>query len=112
MHYACLSIQLIYFVDFIREFLRALGELGADEKTRSCCQTAYNQTLAQFHPWLVRKGAVMAMYTMPTKDQLLNRVCFDVVQAMEILPSMLKITQQVYDRTHKLYSDYDLHGLF
>lgn len=59
----------------------------------------------------MRKGAVMAMYTMPTKEQLLNRVCLDVIQAMEILPSMLNVTQQVYDRTHKLYNDFDLHGL-
>lgn len=101
----------MHFKDFIREFLRALGELEANEKTGSCCQTAYNQTLAHFHPWLVRKGAGIAMYTMPTKEQLLNRVCLDVIQAMEILPSVLNVMQQVYDRTHKLYTDFDLHGL-
>lgn len=98
-------------IDFIREFLRALGDLNGNDKTSQCCQAAYNQTLAQFHPWLVRKGAVMAMYTMPTRDQLLNRVCLNVTEAIDSLPAMLLVTKQVYERTHELYSVYDMHGL-
>lgn len=75
------------------------------------CQLAYNQTLAQFHPWLVRKGAIVAMYTMPTRDQLLNKVCLDVDKAIELLPEMLETTKHVYDRTQNLFTHYDLHGL-
>lgn len=60
---------------------------------------------------LVRKGAIVAMYTMPTRDQLLNRVCLDVDCAIELLPEMLETTNDVYDRTQQLFTDYDLHGL-
>lgn len=97
--------------DFIREFLRGLGELQPTDKTHVCCQTAYNQTLAMHHPWLVRKGAVMAMYTMPTRDALLGRVCVDVAAAIQCLPQMLEATRQVYERTHQLYTVHDLHTL-
>lgn len=45
-----ISTQL--FLDFIREFLFSLGNLGPAEKTCSVCQTAYNQTLAQYHSWI------------------------------------------------------------
>lgn len=62
------------FVDFIREFLRQLGELSDSDKTSSCCQDAYNKTLAKHHPWVVRKAAVVAMYTMPTRELLFRKV--------------------------------------
>ena len=98
-------------LDFIREFLRALGELQPNDKTCAVCQNAYNNTLAQYHPWLIRKGAVMAMYTLPTRDQLLNRVCLDVQQAIPLLPDMLAITKNVYELTEELYTQFNLHQL-
>lgn len=64
-----------YFVpDFIREFLRQLGELSDGDKTSSCCQDAYNKTLAKHHAWIIRKGAVVAMYAMPTRELLFKKV--------------------------------------
>ncbi|KAJ6643928.1 Ceramide-1-phosphate transfer protein [Pseudolycoriella hygida] len=98
-------------LDFIREFLWNLSKLSPSEKTSAVCQSAYNQTLAQYHPWLVRKGATVAMYTMPTRDQLLNKVCLDVDFAIQLLPEMLETTKIVYDRTQQLFTDLDLHGL-
>lgn len=61
-------------LDFIRVFLRSLGELQHSDRTSYVCQQAYDQTLAQYHPWLIKKGARMAMYTMPNREQLLKRV--------------------------------------
>lgn len=88
-----------------------LGDLSPNDKTCTVCQCAYNKTLAQYHSWLIRKGAIMAMYALPTRDQLLERVCLDVEKAIEILPDMLQITKKVYELTDKLYTEYDLHGL-
>lgn len=51
------------------------------------------------------------MYTMPTRDQLLGRVCRDVPDAIECLPRMLAATALVYDRTHQLYTLHELHAL-
>uniref|UniRef100_A0A2M4AN85 Glycolipid transfer protein domain-containing protein n=1 Tax=Anopheles triannulatus TaxID=58253 RepID=A0A2M4AN85_9DIPT len=98
-------------LDFIQEFLKRIGELEADGKTNGVCQAAYNDTLAQFHPWIIRKGANVAMYALPTRDQLLEKVCLDVAVAIELLPEMLAVTRKVYDRTQDLYTKYDLHGL-
>lgn len=82
-----------------------------NEKTHSICQTAYNETLAQHHPWLIRKGAMVAMYAMPTREQLLNRVCADVERAISVLPDVLIISKVVFDRTEELYTVHDLHSL-
>ncbi|XP_050098448.1 ceramide-1-phosphate transfer protein [Anopheles aquasalis] len=98
-------------LDFIQEFLKRIGELEADAKTNGVCQAAYNDTLAQFHPWIIRKGANVAMYALPTRDQLLEKVCLDVTVAIDLLPEMLAVTRKVYDRTQDLYTKYDLHGL-
>ncbi|GLV38257.1 uncharacterized protein CBL_12905 [Carabus blaptoides fortunei] len=102
-------------LDFIRQFMRALGELQNGDKTSTVCQAAYEKTLAQYHPWIVQKGAKMAMYTMPTREQLLRRVCGntdqEVQRAIDILPKMLEVTTYVYDRIEALYTVHDLHGL-
>lgn len=99
-------------LDFIYLFLKRLGELeSANANTCAVCQTAYNETLAQFHPWLIRKGAVMAMYAMPNRDQLLEKVCLDASLAIKLLPEMLGVARQVYDRTQNLYTVYDMHEL-
>lgn len=99
------------FPAFIREFLHRLSALEPHEKTCAMCQTAYNETLAKYHPWVIRKGAVVAMYAMPTREQLLNKVCVDVERALGVLPNVLETAKIVYERTEKLYTDHDLHSL-
>ncbi|OAD55338.1 Glycolipid transfer protein domain-containing protein 1 [Eufriesea mexicana] len=99
-------------LDFIREFLRQLGELSDSDKTSSCCQDAYNKTLAKHHPWVIRKAAIVAMYAMPTREVLLKKVCgTDVQRNVDILPKMLEVTADVFNRTHNLYELHELHSL-
>ncbi|XP_071452996.1 ceramide-1-phosphate transfer protein-like isoform X2 [Hetaerina americana] len=61
-------------LDFIRLFLKRVGELEAKDKTSIVGQEAYNETLAQFHPWLIRKGVVVSLYSLPTKENLMLKV--------------------------------------
>ncbi|KAK1129357.1 hypothetical protein K0M31_019091 [Melipona bicolor] len=99
-------------LDFIREFLRQLGELSDSDKTSSCCQDAYNKTLAKHHPWVIRKAAIVAMYTMPTRELLFKKVCgIDVQRNVDVLPKMLEVTADVFNRTHNLYDVHQLHSL-
>ncbi|XP_034951723.1 ceramide-1-phosphate transfer protein [Chelonus insularis] len=99
-------------LDFIREFLRQLGDLKDSEKTSSCCQDAYNKTLAKHHPWVIKKAAIVAMYTMPTREVLFKKVCGDEVQRnIDILPKMLEVTADIFNRTHNLYELHGLHSL-
>ncbi|XP_008550781.1 ceramide-1-phosphate transfer protein [Microplitis demolitor] len=99
-------------LDFIREFLRQLGDLKDVDKTSNCCQDAYNKTLAKHHPWVIRKAAIVAMYTMPTREVLFKKVCGEHVQRnVDVLPKMLEVTADVFNRTHNLYEFNDLHNL-
>lgn len=98
-------------LDFLREFLRAVGELQEEEGTCKSCQVAYGNTLAEHHPWLIRKGATMAMHALPTKFNLLKKVCADAEKAIFTLPDMLTATDKVYDRIQSLYTEFELQGL-
>lgn len=105
------KIPIFIFLEFVYEFLLRLAELSECDKVHATCKSAYESTLAKYHPWVVRKGALVAMYTLPTQGELLKRVCANVPRAVEILPEMLRNTKVVYDRTHALYTLYDLHSL-
>ncbi|XP_044268372.1 ceramide-1-phosphate transfer protein [Tribolium madens] len=101
-------------LDFIREFLKNVGELKDEENTGGVCREAYDRTLAKHHPYMIRKGAQIAMYTLPTREQLLKKVCGDeigVKEALETLPKTLDATDAVYTRIEALYTNYDLHAL-
>ncbi|KXJ70345.1 hypothetical protein RP20_CCG024033 [Aedes albopictus] len=109
----CRTMQRLHRgLNFIYEFLKQLSELEtADAKTSGVCQAAYNDTLAEFHPWIIRKGAIMAMYSLPTRNELLEKMCDDANATLKLLPEMLHTGRAVYDRTHALYTNYGLHGL-
>ncbi|KRT81030.1 hypothetical protein AMK59_6045, partial [Oryctes borbonicus] len=102
-------------LDFIRLFLKSIGELKDEETTASVCREAYNVTLAKHHPFLIRKGAQIAMYTMPTRQELLKKVCGNddehIENTINILPKTLEVTAVVYERVENLYSSYSLHDL-
>ncbi|EDW31832.1 GL10756 [Drosophila persimilis] len=98
-------------LEFFYEFLKRLQDLPNDEKTANVCRTAYDDTLGKHHAFLIRKGARLAMYAMPSRGDLLTRVCQDVQSAIAKLPEMLANTRRAYDRTEQLYTLHDLHNL-
>ncbi|KAG5677449.1 hypothetical protein PVAND_007207 [Polypedilum vanderplanki] len=98
-------------LDFTRNFLRKLAELNPDDKTNEACKISYQETLADYHPFLIRKGANLAMYALPTRDDLLHKVCDDVPKSVKLLPEMLNYTDIVYDRIQALYKKNDLLAL-
>lgn len=98
-------------LDFTRNFLRALAELNPDDKTVDACKLSYNETLSPYHPFLIRKGANLAMYALPTRDELMHKVCQDVDKSVKALPEMLEFTDIVYDRIQVLYTENDLLAL-
>lgn len=99
-------------LDFTRDFLRKLSELNPEDKTSEACKISYQETLAPYHTFLIRKGAGIAMaYGLPPRDELLSKVCKDVKMSIEALPEMLKYTDEVYNRIQVLYTSNDLLAL-
>ncbi|KAK4880324.1 hypothetical protein RN001_008470 [Aquatica leii] len=101
-------------LDFIREFLRNVHGLKDSDNTAAVCRAAYDRTLSHHHTFMVRSGAKLAMHTMPTREQLLKKLCGNeesIRDALEMLPKMLDVTSVVFDRIDNLYTTHDLHTL-
>ncbi|KAI4465021.1 glycolipid transfer protein-related [Holotrichia oblita] len=108
-------LRLHRALDFIRLFLKSVGELKNEDSTASVCRQAYDNTLAKHHPFLIRKGAQVAMYTMPTRQDLLRKVCGNddehIQNTINILPKTLEVSAVVHQRIENLYTLHSLHNL-
>jgi hypothetical protein len=96
---------------FVSQFLDKTLYIKDDEGTYHICKESYKGTLAKFHPWIIQKGATLAMYALPTKKELFKRVCDGNIEYEEVdalLLQAIKNTQQIYDQCEKMYN---FHGL-
>ncbi|GBP61982.1 Ceramide-1-phosphate transfer protein [Eumeta japonica] len=101
-------------LDFIRLFLKRLSESDETMSTCAVCQCSYNETLAEFHPWYIRKAATLAMHALPSRPDLLKKIFGSeesLNAALDILPQALSYCDEVYRRVEQLYTDFDFHGL-
>ncbi|KAB0797769.1 hypothetical protein PPYR_08762 [Photinus pyralis] len=102
-------------LDFLRVFLKGVSELKDNENTSPVGRAAYDKTLSHHHTFVVRNGARLAMHTMPTREQLLKKLCGENAEEIErtitTLPKMLDVTTVVFDRIDNLYTVHELHTL-
>ena len=99
---------------FASLFMKRLGESSKNDKSSTLAYDSYNETLAQFHPWLIRKGVGVATYALGSCGDLLDNCRGDVdsiEEAQEVLKDIAKAMDDVYKETELLYTKYDLHGL-
>ena len=99
---------------FASLFMKRLAAAGIHEKSSNIAYDSYNETLAEFHPWLIRKGVGVATYTLGTCGSILERCgsdLKDVEKTKEILSEISIAMDEVYNLTQSLYTQFDLHGL-
>lgn len=90
-------------------FLERLRTSSEDSKTSVMCADAYNESLAQYHPWVVRKAAGMAFCVLPGRPTF-----FEVMnvgppeQVVATLGEALPLISEVYQITETLYAQQNL----
>lgn len=90
-------------------FLDRLRTSTEDSKTSAMCAEAYNESLAQYHPWVVRKAAGMAFCMLPGRPAF-----FEVMnvgppeQVVAKLGEALPLISEVYQITEDLYAQHNL----
>ncbi|XP_063173503.1 ceramide-1-phosphate transfer protein [Candoia aspera] len=90
-------------------FLEGLRTSNPSSKTSALCTDAYNASLANYHPWIVRKAATMAFYALPTRDAFLENMKVGTTEAaIEMLSEALPSISKVYDITEDLYTQHKL----
>ena len=67
----------------------------------AACQDAYQTGFADHHPWIVRKGAGLAMMAAGSKDALIAK--WGITSVEEARPAMENFTQ-LRDKLHRLLS--------
>lgn len=90
-------------------FLERLRTSTEDSKTSVMCADAYNESLAQHHPWVVRKAAGMAFCVLPGRQafiEVMNVGPPEKVVAM--LGEALPLISEVYQITEDLYSQHNM----
>uniref|UniRef100_A0A1A7XT80 Ceramide-1-phosphate transfer protein n=1 Tax=Iconisemion striatum TaxID=60296 RepID=A0A1A7XT80_9TELE len=90
-------------------FLERLRTSDKDSKTSVMCSESYNESLAQHHPWLVRKAAGLAFVVLPGRSAF-----FEVMnvgppeQVVAVLGEALPLIAEVYQITEDLYNKHHL----
>lgn len=90
-------------------FLERLRLSNPDDKTSVMCADAYNQSLSQHHPWVVRKAAGLAFCVLPGRTAF-----FEVMnvgpeeQVVAVLGEALPLISEVYQITETLYDQHQL----
>lgn len=93
-------------------FLESLRVSTEDSKTSVMCAEAYNESLAQHHPWVVRKAAGMAFHVLPGRPAF-----FEVMnvgsqeQVVSMLGEALPLISEVYQITEELYAQHNILNL-
>lgn len=86
-------------------FLERLRTSSEDDKTSVMCSESYNESLAQHHPWVIRRAAGMAFYVLPGRQAF-----FEVMnvgtpeQVVAMLGEALPLISEVYQITEELYA--------
>lgn len=85
-------------------FLERLRVSSQDEKTSAMCADAYERSLSQHHPWVVRKAAGLAFCVLPGREaffEVMNvgsaeRVVSVLGEAVPLLSEVFRVTEALY----------------
>lgn len=119
-------LRLHRALEFVSHFMLQVSKLDDHHGTSSVARECYRKTLAKYHPWFIQKSALLAMYTLPHRRQLIEKA-FGMESATsssnnsngipsshgatESMAKLSAITDAVYQATHKLYDEHDLLNL-
>ena len=97
-------LRLHRALEFISALLTKIRNTDNSCKFSSEAKEAYDDTLAKFHPWVIRKAVHMAMYTLPDRQNLLVKMKVeDTPEGMAKLQALTLQLNEVYDITQALY---------
>ena len=107
-------LRLHRALDFTKQFLQELVEMDDNDKVATMAGDVYKRTLANFHPWLIRKAAGLALYSLPSRQDLIKKIAPDGIEEVVLKEKMQGCIQNidvVYNDIEKLYTKYSLHEL-
>ncbi|XP_032904184.1 ceramide-1-phosphate transfer protein isoform X1 [Amblyraja radiata] len=94
---------------WLQLFLEKLRVASDDSNTSVLCAEAYNDSLANYHQWIVRKSAVLAFHFLPGRADFFEVMNMGTTEkVVETLGEAVPLISKAYDITQDLYAQ---HGL-
>ncbi|XP_061196974.1 ceramide-1-phosphate transfer protein-like [Saccostrea echinata] len=102
-------LRLHRALEFTSRLLSDLKIADEHEKMSSLTKTAYDDTLARHHPWLIRKGVHVAVYTLPSRKHFLEKLKVeDIEKAKDLLGRVSDVQKEIFIITEELYAKENL----
>jgi len=99
-------LRLHRALEFVILFLAKVKEAPEDSGTAGIARESYDASLSKYHPWLIRKGANMAMYLLPSRKTLVNSMCkTSLEEATAAVEDVIKTGRLIFDQTQTFYSE-------
>ena len=102
-------LELHRALEFISEFMDKISVASDDAKTADIASEVYTYTLGTHHNWVVRKMAVVAMYTLPRRRELIEKMCkHDLEHVDSLLRDVVDAMMPVYSKTDKVLTEHHI----
>ncbi|XP_062888889.1 ceramide-1-phosphate transfer protein isoform X2 [Mobula hypostoma] len=102
-------LRLHRALKWLQLFLEKLRVASDDSKTSVLCTDAYNDSLANYHPWIVRKAAVLAFHLLPSREEFFEVMNMGTTEkVVATLEEAVPLISKTYDITQDLYAQHDL----
>lgn len=99
-------LRLHRALDFITDFMKSIREADREVKLSGIGSQSYDRTLAKHHPWLIRKGVHLAVYTLPTRAHFMERMkVTDMSHTEGLLGRTAELGHQIFEIVEKVYAD-------
>ncbi|XP_048476096.1 ceramide-1-phosphate transfer protein [Rhincodon typus] len=94
---------------WLQLFLDKLRVSSENDSMPISCAEAYEQSLAKYHSWLVRKAAGIAFLALPVRTDFLKILCLeDNKETKDKLWRAVKLIDRVYNVTQGMYALYNM----
>lgn len=103
-------LRLHRALNFIIRLFGDLKSMNDSDKISAVTFKAYDETLAQHHTWIVRKAVGLAVYAMPSRQGLSEKMIHGGTeeQLKKLLGDFVEEVQPVYDSIQSVYADNEL----
>lgn len=99
-------LRLHRALEFIAKLFRSVSTANDDASVGKLAKASYDETLAKYHPWIVRQGASIAMLTLPSVKQLFAKALPEEKDNLRpLLVSLSDEADRVYNFTQSVYAE-------
>ncbi|KAH7957227.1 ceramide-1-phosphate transfer protein [Rhipicephalus sanguineus] len=97
-------LRLHRALEFIAALFKAISTANDDASVGKMAKESYDQTLAKYHPWLIRKGASIAMLTLPKVEEIFAKALPEEKKDLrQLVTGIAEEATKVYNFTQSVY---------